>query len=93
MALDLVLSAVPMALAAPRESRPNVLILLTDDQGWSDLRMQGPKDVATPKLNAMARAGIRFTDGYLAGPVCSAHRASLITGCGPTGVTPLGGEE
>lgn len=64
--------------------RPNVLILLTDDQGWGDLGVQGTQDVATPNLDALARAGVRFTDGYVAAPVCSPSRAGLMTGRAPT---------
>jgi len=64
--------------------KPNVLILLTDDQGWGDLGVQGAKDVGTPHLDALAREGVRFTSGYVAAPVCSPSRAGLITGRAPT---------
>lgn len=60
--------------------RPNVLVLLTDDQGWGDLGVQGAKDIATPNLDKLARQGVRFTSGYVAAPVCSPSRAGLITG-------------
>ena len=70
--------------AEPADAKPNVLILLSDDQGWGDLGAQGAKDVATPNLDAIARAGVRFSDGYVAGPVCSVSRAGLITGRAPT---------
>jgi hypothetical protein len=50
--------------AESAEPKPNVLILVSDDQGWGDLGVQGAADLATPNLDAIARQGVRFTDGY-----------------------------
>jgi len=80
-ALLLLATGLP-GVAAP--ARPNVLILLTDDQGWGDLGVQGAEDIATPNLDELARQGVRFTSGYVAAPVCSPSRAGLITGRAPT---------
>jgi arylsulfatase A-like enzyme len=63
--------------------RPNVVVILTDDQGYADVGCFGAKGIATPNLDRMAREGVRFTDFYVAQPVCSASRAALLTGCYP----------
>jgi arylsulfatase A-like enzyme len=61
--------------------KPNVIIILTDDQGWADLSVQGVlSDVKTPNLDKLAASGVRFTDGYVTAPQCSPSRAGLITG-------------
>lgn len=62
---------------------PNVVIIFTDDQGWADIGANGGTHVATPNLDRMATEGLRFTDFYVAQPVCSASRAALLTGCYP----------
>lgn len=62
-------------------SLPNVVIIFTDDQGYQDLGCYGSSDIATPYLDQMAREGVRFTNFYVSQPVCSASRASLLTGC------------
>ena len=60
--------------------RPNVLLILADDLGWSDLGCYGSKRFATPHLDRLAMQGMRFTQAYAAAPICSASRASLLTG-------------
>ncbi len=62
------------------KDRPNVLFILTDDQGSIDLNCYGAKDLATPSLDDLAKNGIRFTQFYAGAPVCSSSRASLLTG-------------
>lgn len=70
------LFAISGALAA---SQPNVLVVMTDDQGFGDASFQGNPVLKTPNLDALARSGVRFTD-FLASPTCSPSRASLMTG-------------
>ncbi len=65
------------------ESQPNVLIVLVDDQGYYDLGCYGATEVKTPRIDALAKAGIRFTDYYAAAPICTPSRAGLLTGCYP----------
>ena len=65
---------------------PNVVLIYTDDQGYGDLGVQGATGFATPHLDRMAAEGMRFTDFYVAAPVCSASRAALLTGCYPVRV-------
>ncbi|MBR5410261.1 MAG: sulfatase-like hydrolase/transferase [Clostridia bacterium] len=60
--------------------KPNVIIILTDDQGYGDLGCMGAKDLKTPNLDRLAEEGVRFTSMYSASPVCSPSRASLLTG-------------
>ena len=60
-------------------SAPNVLFILTDDQGWSSLSCYGSGHVPTPNLDRLAAQGIRFTDAYVM-PQCTPTRAALLTG-------------
>ena len=60
--------------------KPNVIVILTDDQGTIDAGCYGAKDLETPHIDALAARGIRFTQFYAAAPVCSPSRAGLITG-------------
>lgn len=64
-------------------SKPNIVLIFTDDQGYADLGTFGASDIDTPNLDAMAAAGVRLTNYYAAQPVCSASRAGLLTGCYP----------
>src|SRR3982750_3279114 len=70
------------ALAAPPK-QPNVVIILTDDQGYADLGCYGSTRIRTPRVDRMAAEGIRFTDFYAAASVCTPSRAALLTGCYP----------
>jgi arylsulfatase A-like enzyme len=69
----------PVILLA-QESKPNVIFIMTDDVGYGDLGSYGAPDVNTPVLDQLARDGVRFTDFYANGPVCSPTRAGLMTG-------------
>lgn len=60
--------------------RPNVLILLADDLGYGEMGCQGNAQIPTPQIDSLARNGIRFTSGYVSGPVCGPSRAGLLTG-------------
>jgi arylsulfatase A len=62
------------------EVKPNLILILTDDQGYSDLGIYGAEGFSTPNIDQMAREGVRFTSFYAA-PTCSPSRASLLTGC------------
>ncbi len=63
--------------------RPNVIIIFIDDQGYYDLGCYGATEVKTPRIDRLAKEGIRFTDYYAAAPICSPSRAGLLTGCYP----------
>ena len=62
---------------------PNIIIIFTDDQGYGDLGCYGSTDIQTPTIDSLAKKGIRFTNFYVSQAVCSASRASLLTGCYP----------
>ncbi len=78
LGLGLMLIAEPGEAAPP--ARPNIVILLADDMGFADAGFQGIKDIPTPHLDALARGGVRCTNGYVSGPYCSPTRAGLLTG-------------
>lgn len=59
---------------------PNLIIVLTDDQGYADVGFNGCTDIPTPNLDRIAEEGIRFTNGYVSFAVCGPSRAGLITG-------------
>ena len=63
--------------------RPNIIFIFVDDQGYYDLGCYGATEVETPRIDALARKGVRFTDYYAAAPICSPSRAALLTGCYP----------
>jgi arylsulfatase A len=67
--------------AQASEPLPNFIVLFTDDQGYQDLGCFGSPHIATPNIDRLATEGIKFTDFYAAYAVCSASRASLLTGC------------
>ena len=59
---------------------PNLIIILTDDQGYNDVGFNGCKDIPTPNLDSIARNGVRCMNGYVSYSVCSPSRAGLLTG-------------
>lgn len=61
-------------------NKPNLIIILTDDQGYHDVGFNGCKDIPTPNLDSIARNGVRFSNGYVSYSVCSPSRAGLLTG-------------
>jgi len=65
------------------ERRPNVIFILTDDQGSIDINCYGAKDLMTPNMDALAARGVRFTQFYSGAPVCSPSRAACLTGRNP----------
>jgi arylsulfatase A len=76
--------------AAGAERPPNFVIILADDLGYADVGCFGARGWKTPHLDRLAKEGMRFTDFYVAQPVCSASRAALLTGCYPNRIGILG---
>jgi arylsulfatase A len=68
---------------ASAERPPNIVFIFVDDQGYYDLGCYGATEVETPRIDALAEAGTRFTDYYAAAPICSPSRAGLLMGCYP----------
>ncbi|MFA5193098.1 MAG: arylsulfatase [Verrucomicrobiia bacterium] len=69
----------PVFGASASTSKPNVLIILADDQGWGDLSVNGNSNLATPHIDSLASAGAMFDRFYVC-PVCSPTRAEFLTG-------------
>ncbi|WP_111708187.1 sulfatase family protein [Lutibacter citreus] len=65
------------------KSKPNVVLIFIDDEGYGDVGVYGATGFDTPNINNMASEGMRFTNFYSAQPVCSASRAGILTGCYP----------
>ncbi len=82
-------ASVPERGGATERRPPNVVFVLADDLGWRDLGCYGSDFYETPRLDRLAREGLRFTQAYAACPVCSPTRASILTGRWPvrTGIT------
>lgn len=79
------LGAAAVAAIAPAQrpaagKPPNVLLILIDDMGYADVGCYGAKDIRTPNIDRLAREGVRLTDGYSNGPVCTPTRCGLLTG-------------
>ncbi|HXJ41519.1 MAG TPA: arylsulfatase, partial [Bryobacteraceae bacterium] len=72
------LAAAPL-LRGAGERKPNIVILLADDQGWGDLSISGNKNLSTPNIDSLARDGALF-DRFFVCPVCSPTRAEMLTG-------------
>ena len=76
---------VPLALIclltqiASASEKPNVVLIMTDDQGWGDVRLHGNEKIDTPTMDRLAASGARF-DRFYVSPMCSPTRASLLTG-------------
>ncbi|CAG4994107.1 N-acetylgalactosamine-6-O-sulfatase [Dyadobacter sp. CECT 9275] len=64
----------------PDDKKPNILFILVDDWGWTDLGVAGSKYYETPNIDKLASEGLRFTQAYSVGPNCAPSRASLMTG-------------
>lgn len=76
-------------LAEASEIKPNFVIIFTDDQGYQDVGCFGSPGIRTPRLDAMASGGMKFTSFY-AQPICGPSRAALMTGCYPMRVAERG---
>lgn len=86
LALSALSSSISVYTAdSPRDpaKKPNIILCMTDDQGWGDVSYNGLKAIQTPNLDAMAANGLRFDRFYAAHPSCSPTRASVMTGRHP----------
>ncbi len=75
------LAALYAADQSTPSSKPNIIVIFSDDHGWADLGCQGvQEDVRTPNLDSLAAGGVRATNGYVTAPQCVPSRAGLLTG-------------
>jgi len=74
------LNSLNAQISAPLKKPTNILFILVDDLGWSDLGCYGSSGYETPNVDILASQGMKFTDFYSSGPVCSPTRASILTG-------------
>ena len=73
----------PAILPAVAADRPNILLIVSDDQGWPDLGCIGSKPILTPHLDRLAKEGVRLTNYYVTWPACTPSRGSILTGRHP----------
>src|SRR3954452_19449616 len=81
--LTLLLGVISLLLTTPvrgADSRPNIVIILSDDMGYADIGAQGCRDIPTPHIDRLAAEGVRFTDAYANGSFCTPTRAALLSG-------------
>jgi len=81
--MALAFSLISVLATALRAERPNVILVMADDQGWGDTGYNGHPVVKTPNLDAMAKDSLVFNRFYAAAPVCSPTRGSVLTGRNP----------
>ena len=80
------MSGSPFTTAKPQKcpmAKPNIILINCDDLGYGDLGCYGTKRNDTPALDRMATEGLRFSDFYMASPLCSPSRGAMMTGCYP----------
>ncbi|HEY2348178.1 MAG TPA: sulfatase-like hydrolase/transferase [Puia sp.] len=81
LVLILIISARPKYKHKGRTGeRPNIIVIVADDLGYSDLRSYGNKFINTPNIDGLGSGGIRFTRAYVTSPICSPSRMGIITG-------------
>ena len=68
------------ACSENKNTSPNVIIIISDDQGYADVGFHGSKEIFTPNIDRIAKNGVVFSQGYVSFAVCSPSRAGLITG-------------
>ena len=78
----IILSLIGMPFVVLADEKPNIVIILTDDQGYADVSYNphSPPEVSTPNIDALAHSSVICTQGYTSGQVCSPTRAGLMTG-------------
>ncbi|MCS5643454.1 MAG: sulfatase-like hydrolase/transferase, partial [Dehalococcoidia bacterium] len=65
---------------AEKNTRPNIVVFVADDLGWSDLGYTGSSFYESPNIDALSKRGMIFTNAYSNGPNCAPSRASLMSG-------------
>jgi arylsulfatase A len=71
--------------SAPAAERPNIIVIMTDDQGWGDTGYNGDPEVRTPNIDRLAASGVRFDNGYVTSLITRRSffcRIHVVGGCG-----------
>ncbi|WP_422360143.1 sulfatase [Reichenbachiella sp.] len=75
-----VLGVILSVCAFGQNTQPNIILIFADDAGYADFGFQGSKEMKTPHLDALAKSGVVFSQGYVSDATCGPSRAGLITG-------------
>ncbi|MDQ3258602.1 MAG: sulfatase-like hydrolase/transferase, partial [Acidobacteriota bacterium] len=84
LTLVLCVATMPRAVEARQSQpsaavrQPNVIFILSDDMGYADIGSYGSKDISTPNLDRLAREGVRLSNCYSNGPVCTPTRTGFV---------------
>ncbi len=70
----------PKVVEPNAATKPNIILILSDDAGYADFGFQSDRFIATPNIDRIAREGVKFTDAYVTAAVCAPSRAGLLTG-------------
>ncbi len=84
--VSLLLFFAPAAIAGDRPAKPNVVLILTDDLGWQDVKcydIDEPSPMETPNIDAFAKKGVMFWQGYSPAPTCAPSRCAIMSGVHP----------
>ena len=79
-ALSIAPRGVAYGAGTQRHSKPNIILILTDDQRWDALGCSGNPIIQTPNMDKLAEKGVRFENAFVTSPICAASRASVLTG-------------
>jgi arylsulfatase A-like enzyme len=88
VSVTLLLAACHAASDDAPQRQPNIVLIVADDLGWAELGCYGQTKIRTPRLDALAAQGMRFTQFYAGAPVCAPSRCTLLTGL-HNGHTPV----
>jgi arylsulfatase A-like enzyme len=80
LSCTLILFAIGVFSSALAQSRPNIILILSDDLGYNDLSSYGSTEIRTPNIDSLARDGVRLRNAYSNAPVCTPTRVALMTG-------------
>ena len=75
---SLLFSAASSSAAEEKAARPNILMIMSDDQGWGDTGYNGNREVRTPNLDRLAASSLRFDNCYVTAPQCIPSRAGIV---------------
>ena len=80
LSATLTIAVLLSSASAHAANRPNIIVIVGDDMGYADIGVHGCRDIPTPHIDSLAKAGVRCNNGYVTGPYCSPTRAGLLTG-------------